>query len=189
MYPISLVANKESKLTIHLDGITELRVPGVVFAGIGNKKTRYTNYLEKCFKNNQKLLHMLCRLHVEGYKNGEATLICHKKVKDFHGVCIKEFLEKNDDFLKSIIPYVFPKMELPKELKTDQATQNLTDDQKAEFGSMFQNNETTTIPAQLTEDDMSQIRALIEGDQARQEITWEINYFLDSDNNEQTKGV
>lgn len=117
MYKIFLDDNKEAKLVIHLNSIPLLRVPAQVLVGVGNIKSRYKNWLKKAVNDNQEILHMLCRVHLEAVKNGSVALLTYSKLRGFHGVVIKEYLEENTDFLNTATPYVFPKEEMPEAIK------------------------------------------------------------------------
>lgn len=169
MYKIFLGDKPDSKVVIKLDNIPLLRVPAHVLVGVGNKKERYKKYLDGAFKNTD-LLNCLAHIHLLGLQKGDVSLVANIRYKDYHNVCIKNFIEENAEFLTSILPYVFPNEKIPKQEgaeATSEADQQLKDLQAGMMGANTGTMENP--PAGLTSADMDIIKGLIAEDQAKQE--------------------
>lgn len=169
MYQIKLKKDQDTKVEVNLDGVQLLRLPAVVFAGIGDKKKRYMAYLEKNFTDGKNLYHVLCHLHVLGIRNGSITLLSHPKNISYHAAAIKEFLEKNLETLNMITPYVFQnEKDVLEKIAAHTPTVDVPEETKSSIRAMMGINDAPAVPVQLSEDDWAQINAHIAADQAKE---------------------
>lgn len=180
-YAIVLGNSKKTKVAIYLDHPSPSGIPASVLAGVGDKKKRYKAYLEKCFeggnKTHPRLLNFLANIHRLGKEHGDVSIIAYaggnKKLATMQMESVKEFVEANRDTLDMMLPYLFADLALnnyqdkpvnvniPDDLKVQLDRQLLDQDIVKDDDLSMQNK----MPAQLTEDDMRQINALIELDQ------------------------
>lgn len=107
MYTITLGQTKNVKADVRLDHKNPALIPPFVFLGVGDKKKRYTEFLESAFTTRPNVLHYLAFLHKNGKENGSLNLTCKCQMKRFHAPAIKEFLETHRDTLDALLPYLF----------------------------------------------------------------------------------
>lgn len=141
---------KDMPLSVMIDRVPELTVPGVVAISIGNKAVLYRKYLDKALfnpDNKQRLLNFMVHLHDKGLEHKGMHLVCGCKFR-FHAQVLKEFLIENMEFFGSLISYLVP----------GSKNKVISPDSGAAALPMLSGN---TLPAE----DMAQIRALIEADQ------------------------
>lgn len=141
---------KDMPLSVMIDRVPELMVPGVVAISIGNKAVMYRKYLDKTLfdpNNKQRLLNFMVHLHDKGLEHKGMHLVCGCKFR-FHAQVLKEFLIENMEFFSSLISYLVP----------GSKNKVISPDSGAAALPMLSGN---TLPAE----DMAQIRALIEADQ------------------------
>lgn len=141
---------KDMPLSVMIDRVPELMVPGVVAISIGNKAVLYRKYLDKTLfdpNNKQRLLNFTVHLHDKGLEHKSMHLVCGCKFR-FHAQVLKEFLIENMEFFSSLISYLVP----------GSKNKVISPDSGAAALPMLSGN---TLPAE----DMAQIRALIEADQ------------------------
>ena len=141
---------KDMPLSVMIDRVPELMVPGVVAISIGNKADMYRKYLNKTLfdpNNKQRLLNFMVHLHDKGLEHKGMHLVCGCKFR-FHAQVLKEFLIENMEFFGSLISYLVP----------NSKNKVISPDSGAAALPMLSGN---TLPAE----DMAQIRALIEADQ------------------------
>ena len=142
---------KDMPLSVMIDRVPELMVPGVVAISIGNKADMYRKYLNKTLfdpNNKQRLLNFMVHLHDKGLEHKGMHLVCGCKFR-FHAQVLKEFLIENMEFFGSLISYLVP----------NSKNKVISPDSGAAALPMLSGN---TLPAE----DMAQIRALIEADQS-----------------------
>lgn len=167
MYTLTVGKNKKAAVEVYLDTRNPRQpnpsaIPPHVGLGTGDKKKRYKTYLGKCFGSNSELLRYLAYLHKLAKEKGSMTLIATHKMGKTQTEGVKEFLEENRETLDAILPYIFPGEGYKAPENIDQA--NLPDEVKAQLESQMSAPMQGT--AQLSEDDMAQIKALIAEDQA-----------------------
>ena len=141
---------KDMPLSVMIDRVPELMVPGAVAISIGNKAVMYRKYLDKTLfdpNNKQRLLNFMVHLHDKGLEHKGMHLVCGCKFR-FHAQVLKEFLIENMEFFGSLISYLVP----------NSKNKVISPDSGAAALPMLSGN---TLPAE----DMAQIRALIEADQ------------------------
>lgn len=141
---------KDMPLSVMIDRVPELMVPGAVAISIGNKAVLYRKYLDKTLfdpNNKQRLLNFTVHLHDKGLEHKGMHLVCGCKFR-FHAQVLKEFLIENMEFFGSLISYLVP----------NSKNKVISPDSGAAALPMLSGN---TLPAE----DMAQIRALIEADQ------------------------
>lgn len=141
---------KDMPLSVMIDRVPELMVPGVVAISIGNKAVMYRKYLDKTLfdpNNKQRLLNFMVHLHDKGLEHKGMHLVCGCKFR-FHAQVLKEFLIENMEFFSSLISYLVP----------GSKNKVISPDSGAAALPMLSGN---SLPAE----DMAQIRALIEADQ------------------------
>ena len=141
---------KDMPLSVMIDRVPELMVPGAVAISIGNKAVIYRKYLDKTLfdpNNKQRLLNFTVHLHDKGLEHKGMHLVCGCKFR-FHAQVLKEFLTENMEFFSSLISYLVP----------GSKNKVISPDSGAAALPMLSGN---TLPAE----DMAQIRALIEADQ------------------------
>lgn len=150
---------KDMPLSVMIDRVPELMVPGVVAISIGNKAVMYRKYLDKTLfdpNNKQRLLNFMVHLHDKGLEHKGMHLVCGCKFR-FHAQVLKEFLIENMEFFGSLISYLVP----------NSKNKVISSDSEAAALPMLSGN---TLPAE----DMAQIRALIEADQNNNQETMEL---------------
>lgn len=167
MYQIYTHAAKGLKAHVQLNQVHQLRVPAIVFAGVGDKKKKYMTYLEKNFTEGANLYHVLCELHVIGIDNGHIALLSHPKTKAFHADVLKEFMEKHLETLNLITPYVLQHevnaiAKIKEHVPTKEGAVEVTESIK----KLITPAESAPAP-QLTDNDKDQIWALIAADQEK----------------------
>ena len=141
---------KDMPLSVMIDRVPELMVPGAVAISIGNKAVLYRKYLDKTLfdpNNKQRLLNFTVHLHDKGLEHKGMHLVCGCKFR-FHAQVLKEFLIENMEFFSSLISYLVP----------GSKNKVISPDSGAAALPMLSGN---SLPAE----DMAQIRALIEADQ------------------------
>lgn len=141
---------KDMPLSVMIDRVPELMVPGAVAISIGNKAVLYRKYLDKTLfdpNNKQRLLNFTVHLHDKGLEHKGMHLVCGCKFR-FHAQVLKEFLIENMEFFGSLISYLVP----------NSKNKVISPDSGAAALPILSGN---TLPAE----DMAQIRALIEADQ------------------------
>ena len=143
---VSSKPRKDVPLSVMIDRLPELMVPGHVAISVGNKAVMYRKYLDKTLfdeKNKQRLLNFMVHLHDKGLEVGAMHLVCGCKFR-FHANVLKEFLVENMDTFSSLISYLVP------------GSKNV---------SMLTDAAGPSMPkATLSPEDMAQIQALIDQD-------------------------
>jgi hypothetical protein len=182
-YTIILGKSKQSKVQVHLDHPNPSGIPASVLAGVGDKKTRYKNYLSKCFdggnKTHPRLLNFLAYIHRNGKEHGSINLVANaggnKKLATMQMEAVKEFIEENRDTLDVLLPYLFADIGLNQSTDKINIT-NIPDELKNQLDRQLLDQDIVhddtepSIPPQLTADDMAQIQKLIEEDQKLRNI-------------------
>jgi hypothetical protein len=156
MYEI-ILSNKpleDVELSVYVDAVKPLMIPGSVAISVGNKEKMYKNWMTNTLfdsNNKQVLLNFLVHLHDKGIEMKKMNLICRCKFDKFHSKVIKEVLEENKDTLTSLISYLVP----------NSANKSMLAEMEANAPKANSSNMTLDdLPAS----DAAQIRALIQAD-------------------------
>ena len=157
---------KDMPLSVMIDRVPELMVPGAVAISIGNKADMYRKYLNKTLfdpNNKQRLLNFMVHLHDKGLEHKGMHLVCGCKFR-FHAQVLKEFLNENMEFFGSLISYLVPNSKNKSAISSEAEASALP---------MLSGN---TLPAE----DMEQIRALIEEDQRNSQKEGNVELVADA---------
>lgn len=154
-YEITISSKKnQSVLTVMIDRVPLLMVPGSVAISIGDKAAMYRKYLDKTLfnpDNKQQLLNYMVHLHDKGIEMGGMNLVCGCKFR-FHAVVLRQFIIDNMDTFTSLISYLVPNSTNKSMLASEAGSSAMP----------------TMSKGTLAPDDMAQIQELIRLDQEQQ---------------------
>lgn len=122
-YTISLGKVQSGQFVINLDSPCPLGIPPFVTIGIGDRKKRYSDWLEGSIDNDgnnkdkSQRLNFLAFIHKVGIEQGYVNLESKHSLKSIQTECVKDFLIKHREFLDNILPYLFSDVVRVTELK------------------------------------------------------------------------
>ena len=164
MYEIYRNSKDKSKLHVDMNRKSHISAPIHIALGIGDKYTRYRNWLEESFKRNDDSLRMLVYVHSEATKEGSVCFIQNGTKYIYMYVALKSFLINNNEMLGNLASYLFPDVSKLTEKHGDMSLET-TGEALAETSDMQPMIPMSQSSHQLSASDMSQIQALIKQDQ------------------------
>jgi hypothetical protein len=168
--------NSGSRILVELDR-SPLAIPPVVLIGGGDRKAKLKAHYSKCLgaddkdQRQQQLFQFFAFIYGHGKKDNKGLhLVASSKQYQIHGQAVKEFLEENKEMLDLVSGYVVDGIKPVAQTMDNRPIKEILDEAAGTAAPAEPMIPFGQSSVQLPPEEMAQIQALIQEDQARERL-------------------